>query len=219
VKILMINPNSSLEMSKTIDETAKKYASPGTEITTVTMPDGPQFIGGASDFVEQLPKVVEAVEKNLGAYDHFVIACGANVGLEPSRAVTGKVLGIGEVAFVTACAVAGRFSVLTPVTEGEEFVPGALDSLGIGRSRCASVRVVGDGASDAIVRNRHQQLDAYLEVGRRCVQDDGAGALVLNCAGMSDLKEYLEGQLGVPVTSGVGSSVKLAEQFGAVSRA
>jgi allantoin racemase len=217
MKILMINPNSSQEMSKTIDEAAKKYASPGTEITTVTMPDGPEFIGTAGDFVEQLPKVVETVRRNLAAYDHFVIACGANVGLEPSREVTRNVLGIGEVAFATACAVARSFSVLTPVTEGEQFVPGALDSLGIDRGKCASVRVVGDGAGDAIVRNRHQQLDAYLELGRRCVQDDGAGALVLNCAGMSDLKEILERQLGVPVTSGVGSSVKLAEQFGAVA--
>lgn len=218
MKILMINPNSSQEMSKTIDDTAKKYASPGTEITTVTMPDGPEFIGAARDFAEQLPKVVDTVQRNLTVYDHFVIACGANVGLAPSREITPSVLGIGEVAFATACAVAGSFSVLTPVTVGEQLVPRALDSQGIDRSKCASVRVVGDGAGDAIVRSRHERLDVYLDAGRRCVQDDGAGALVLHCAGMSDLKEYLEGQLGVPVTSGVGSSVKLAEQFGAVSR-
>jgi len=218
MKILMINPNSSKGMSQTIDATARRYASPGTQVTTVTMREDPECIGSAGAFVEQLPKVVETVERNLAQYDCFVIACGANVGLEASRERTGDVLGIGEVASATACAVARRFSVMSPVSAGEEFVPGALDSLGIDQSRCASVRVVGDGAGEAIVRDRHPRLDAYLEVGRRCVRDDGAGGLVLYCAGTSDLKEHLERQPGVPVTSGVGVSAKLAGQFGAVSR-
>ena len=44
MKILIINPNTSVEMSRTIDSTAQKCASPGTEITTVNPPDGPEFI-------------------------------------------------------------------------------------------------------------------------------------------------------------------------------
>ncbi len=56
-------------------------------------------------------------------------------------------------------------------------------------------------------------LDAYLKVGQTCIKEDGAGALILNCAGMSDLTEYLAERLKVPVISGVISAVKMAEQL------
>ena len=42
---------------------------------------------------------------------------------------------------------------------------------------------------------------------------DGAGALILSCAGMSDIKELLERELKVPVIAGVISALKIAEQF------
>jgi Asp/Glu/hydantoin racemase len=56
-------------------------------------------------------------------------------------------------------------------------------------------------------------------VGRKCIERDGADALVLACAGMSDLKDYLEGNLKAPVTSGVEFAVKIAELFGNFERA
>ncbi len=59
MKILIINPNTSLEMTKTINSTAKKYALPRTEITTVNPPDGPSFIGNAYDAALQTPKVLD----------------------------------------------------------------------------------------------------------------------------------------------------------------
>jgi len=56
-------------------------------------------------------------------------------------------------------------------------------------------------------------FDVYCQVGQECVAEDDAEALVLTCAGMSDLKERLEECLKVPVFSGVESAVKIAEQL------
>lgn len=197
MRILIINPNTSVEMSKTIDSTAKKYASPGTKITTVNPHDGPDFIANAYHIALQAPKVVDLVEKNKMNYDYLIIACGSDPGLEACRLVTQNVIGIGEAAIMTACAVAKRFSFLT-VTKGE--APSMLERLrclGIDQSRCASVRVVGSGINDEIVKKRKEMLDVYCQVGQKCVAEDGAGALILVCAGMSDLKEYLEEHLKV----------------------
>ena len=66
MRILIINPNTSVEMSKTIDSAAKKYASPGTEITSVNPQDGPEFLANAYDEALQVPKVMHLVEKNKG---------------------------------------------------------------------------------------------------------------------------------------------------------
>ncbi len=201
-----------MEYTKAIDSTAKKYASPGTEITTVNPQDGPDFIANAYHVALQAPKVVELVEKNKENYDCFIIACGADPGLDASRIVAKNVIGAGEAAILTACAVTKRFSFLSPV-KGEARRRAQLHCLGIDQNRCASAAFVGSGTDDEIVRKRHEMFDAYCQVGQKCIDEDGAGALILVCAGMCDLIERLEKCLKVPVISGVVSAVKIAEQL------
>ncbi len=46
---------------------------------------------------------------------------------------------------------------------------------------------------------------------RRAITEDGAGAIVLGCAGMAGLAAVLTHELGVPVIDGVGAAVKFAE--------
>lgn len=210
MKILIINPNTSVEMTKTIDTTAKRYAAAGMEITTLSPADGPDYIGNAYDRALQAPKVVAIVENNLNKYDYFIIACGSDPGLDACRVVTRKVIGIGETAIMTACAIASRFSFLSTTVESAVEVPLRLHGLGINMSRCASARPVG--TSDDIVKRRHELIDVYYKTGQKCIED-GAGALILACAGMSDIKEIIEQRLGVPVISGVISALKMIEQF------
>jgi len=213
MRILVINPNTSREMSQTIDGAAKRYASPQTEVTTINPTDGPDFIANAYDAALQAPKVVALVEENKENYDSFIIACGADPGLEACRVVTKNVIGIGEAAIMTACAVAKRFSFLTLLEGGVATDRERLHYLGIDQVRCASVRVVGSGLDNEIVGKRHESLALYCQVGRKCVEEDGAEALVLVCAGMSDLKGKLEDCLKVPVFSGVECAVKIAEHL------
>jgi allantoin racemase len=211
MKILVINPNSSIEMSETIDRVAKKFASSGTSITTVNPDDGPDFLADPYLAALQVPKVISLVEKNKKTYDAFVIACGGDPGLEPCRVVSKNVLGSAEAAIMTACAVARRFSFLNTMKGSS--VLDRLHALGIDRNRCASVRVLGGGTGDAIVKGRHKMIKAFCEVGKKCVDEDGAGALILLCAGLCDLTEYLQERIGVPVISGVISAIKIAEQL------
>ncbi len=56
-------------------------------------------------------------------------------------------------------------------------------------------------------------IDAYLKVGQTCIEEESAGALVLTCAGMSDLTEDLAECLRLPVISVVISAVRMAEQL------
>jgi allantoin racemase len=213
LKILVINPNTSSEMSKTIDKGASQAASYGTEITTVNPQDGPAFIANAYQAALQAARVVDLVEKSRMTYDCFVIACGVDPGLEACRIVSKNVVGAGEAAIMTACAVAKRFSFLSPLKGGEASKRERLRLLGIDQARCASVRVVGSGLDDEIIRKRDERFVLYHEAGQRCVDEDGASALVLTCAGMCDLEERLEKLLKIPVFSGVECAVKMAEQL------
>lgn len=215
MKILIINPNTSVEMTRTIDSTAKKYASPGTEITTVNPPDGPAFMSNAYHSAIQTPKVLDILEKNKSNYDYFILACGLDPGLDACRVVVKNIIGMGEAAIMTACAAASRFSFLSSTAETAATVPARVRSLGIDPYRLASARPVG--TSDEIIKKRKEMLDVYVRVGKQCI-DDGAGALILSCAGMSDIKEYLERELKVPVIAGAIAALKIIEQFTGLSR-
>ncbi|MFC1977814.1 aspartate/glutamate racemase family protein [Chloroflexota bacterium] len=216
MKTLIINPNTSLAMTETIDSTAKKYAYPGTEITTVSPSDGPSFICNAYDSAIQTPKVIDVLEKNKDSYDYFILACGHDPGLDACRVVVNNIIGMGEAAIMTACSVARRFSILSTTAESARAVPDRLRSLGIDPSRFASARAVG--TSDEIVKQRHEMFDVYCQVGQQCIEEDGAGALILSCAGMSDIRERLEQHLKVPVIAGVISALKITEQFSGITR-
>jgi allantoin racemase len=213
MKILIINPNSSAEMTNTIDMVAKKYASTGTEITTVNPPDGPTFISTAYHSAIQTPKVLDILDKNKGSYDYFILACGLDPGLDACRVVVKNIIGMGEAAIMTACAVAKRFSFLSSTGETAAAALDRLHSLGIDPSRCASARPLG--TSDEIVKRRNEMFEVYCQAGQKCIED-GAGALILSCAGMSDLKERLEQHLKVPVIAGVISAIRIAEQFSGI---
>ena len=59
---------------------------------------------------------------------------------------------------------------------------------------------------------------ALLEAGRKAVAEDRAEALLLGCAGMTNLEQRMEEALGVPVIDGVAAAVKLAESLVELSK-
>lgn len=213
MRILIINPNTSTEMTETIHGTARRCACPTTEVTTVNPTDGPRLIASAYDLAVQAVRVIDLVERNKDDYDCFIIACGGDPGLDACRTIARNVIGTGESGIMSACTLAKRFSVIGTSKSGAASISQKLASLGIDQRRCASARMVGAGIGDEIVRNRHEMLDVYCEVGNMCIAQDGADVLVLGCAGMSDLTHLLWKRLGIPVISGVISAVKAAEQI------
>jgi allantoin racemase len=52
-----------------------------------------------------------------------------------------------------------------------------------------------------------------VDEGRRAIEEDGAEAILLGCAGLGPLDKWMQEQLGVPVLDGVACGVKLAEDL------
>ena len=215
MKILIINPNTSENMTNAIDSAANKYAQAGTEITTVMPADGPDFLGTAYEQAIQVPKILDIIKENKDKYDYFILACGYDPGLDACRTIIPNVIGIGEAAIMTACSVAKKFSFLNSIPSSADAVPEKLRAVGIDPNRCASARPIENDSK--MLEKRHERFERYVELGKKLIED-GAGAIILACAGMSDLKESLEQRLGIPVIPGTVAAVKMAEQFWSVSR-
>ena len=84
--------------------------------------------------------------------------------------------------------------------------------------RCAKVRAaevpvlaLEDPASNA-------RRDVSAEIARAKLEDR-AGAIVLGCAGMTDLAASLSVEHGLPIVDGVAAAVKLAEALRLLRRA
>jgi allantoin racemase len=218
MRILIINPNTSQDFTQTIDATAKKHAANTTEIVTVNPEDGPDYLDTPAAQAMQIPKVIDIIRKNEKKYDAFVIACGADPGLEESRQVTPRVLGISQAAVMTACAIAPKFSFLNVVEWQKTLAADRMRRYDVEPSRCVSARCVGSGIGNDIVVNRQNKRELWYEVGKQCIEQDGAAALILSCAGTSDLREFLEERLKVPIIAGAISAVKIAEQMPVVTK-
>lgn len=210
MRILVINPNTTLSMTEAIATACRKVAQPTTEIVAVSPRRGPRSIEGyVEDYVSAVA-TLETIIENQGKFDAFILACYGDPGLSAARELVSEpVIGIGEASMHIACQVAHKFSILAviprikPMFEDMVKLEGMVD-------RCASIRTTDLSVLD-IERDYARAEAVLIEAGRRAVEEDGAEAICLGCAGMGPLDKRIQDAIGVPVLDGSACAVKLAE--------
>ncbi|MBV8443099.1 MAG: aspartate/glutamate racemase family protein [Hyphomicrobiales bacterium] len=211
MRIQVVNPNTTKSMTLKIGAAAKAAASPGVEVSAANPDFGPPSIEGYFDEAFSLPGLIAEIMKAKDA-DAFVIACFDDTGLEAARCATwAPVVGIGEAAFHMASLIADKFSVVTTLSRSIAPIEHNLEKYGL-KARCARVRA----ADVPVLALEEPGSDARRmiekEIGR-ALDEDGAEAIVLGCAGMADLARDLERSVGAPVLDGVACAVALAESL------
>ena len=211
MRILVINPNTTASMTDKIGKAAKFVASVGTEIIAVNPKDGPPSIEGYFDEVFVVPGMLAEMTKSKGI-DAYVIACFDDTGLDAARCATDvPVLGIGEAAFHFASLISGKFSVVTTLARSVPAIEHNLVKYGLA-SRCAKVRASDVAVLDLELPGSDARRKISDEIAK-AIAEDKAEAIVLGCAGMTDLASDLARDHGVPVLDGVACAVKLAESL------
>jgi allantoin racemase len=211
MRICVVNPNTTRSMTKKIGAAARSVASPGVEISAVNPEFGPPSIEGYFDEAFSIPGLIEEINKAADA-DAFVIACFDDTGLDAARCVTrAPVVGIGEAAFHLASLIAAKFSVVTTLARSIAPIEHNLMKYGLA-SRCSRVRAaeVPVLALEEPDSDARQRIEAEIE---RALAEDNAEAIVLGCAGMTDLAQDLASKTGVPVLDGVTCAVSLVESL------
>lgn len=212
MRIKIINPNTTLEMTRAIEAAARRYASPGTELSCVSPRMGPESIESYYDEYLSIPGVLEEIligERREGV-DAFVIACFGDPGLKGAREASRRpVIGIAEAAIATARFIAPSFSVVDVLDRSRNLTEETIRMHGAWEL-CRSVRTTNLGVLD-FARDPGRGLRALAEQSRRAVEEDRAECILLGCAGFVDFVEDLQKSLGVPVLDGVAPAVKYAE--------
>ena len=211
MQIRVINPNTTASMTALIGSAARAVAAGGTVITAVNPSFGAPSIECHLDDVWAAAGVAEQVQigEAEGA-EAFVIACFGDPGLHAARELArGPVIGIAEAAFHAASLVATGFSVVTTLTRTCVIAEHLVLQYGFER-RCRGIH----GTDIAVLELDDPASNAYsriLACAEEALAHDRSGAIVLGCAGMTDLCTSLQQRLGVPVIDGVATAVKLAE--------
>jgi len=207
-RILVINPNSNHLVTQGLKEALKPLEfDGGPEIVCETLTEGPYGIESQAD----ADSVVMPLRRFVESDNHpaaFVIACYSDPGLHVCREGTDRpVFGIAECGVLTALARAETFGVIAIAQRSIRRHVRYLRQMGL-IDRLAGERPLN--MSVAETASGEGTLAKMIEVGRVLKEEDGAGAIVMGCAGMARHRKALERALGIPVIDPTQAAVTMA---------
>lgn len=207
-RILVINPNSNEAVTEGLREALKPltYAE-GPEIVCTTLAEGPYGIE-TQEHVDSIAIPLRRKVEATNDADAFVIACYSDPGIHVAREGTSRpVFGIAESGVLTALARAERFGVIAIKSRS---IPRHMRYL---RQMALTDRLAGERALEMSVAETatgEKTLERMIAIGRELKDIDGAGAIVMGCAGMARHRRPLEQALGIPVIDPTQAAVTLA---------
>jgi len=179
----------------------------GPEIVCETLAEGPFGIESQADadsVTMPLRRFVESDKVSAA----FVIACYSDPGLHVCREATPRpVLGIAECGVLTALTRAETFGVIAIAQRSIRRHLRYLRQMGL-MDRLAAERPLD--MSVAETASGEGTLNKMTLIGRALKEKDGAGAIVMGCAGMARHRKALEDALGIPVIDPTQAAVTMA---------
>lgn len=215
MKLLLINPNISADVSALIRAEAERSAAPGTEITVLTAPFGVAYIETRFEAILGAYAAAQLAAEHGPRHDAVVIAAFGDPGLGGIRELLPvPVLGLTESALASACLLGQRFSIIAISQRIRAWYRDVVHANGL-LDRMASLRALDEGLSS--IGSVQQEHGARLQqLCEQAVDQDGADVIILAGAPLAGLARSLRGQLPVPVVDGVSSAVAHAQSLHAL---
>ena len=210
MRILVVNVNTSASMTATIADSARRYASAGTEIVALQPAFGADGVDCSFESYLAAVGIMDRVVTYDQPYDAVVMAGFGEHGRDGlQELIEQPVVEICEAAAHAAMMIGRTYSVVTTLQRSVAAVEDRLRLAGLDQ-RCASVRG-NDMSTSEVDRDPRAALVSIVEEARKAVELDHAEVICLGCAGMAGLEEAITKELGVPVIDGVGAAVRFAE--------
>ncbi|MCO4054451.1 MAG: Asp/Glu racemase [Bosea sp.] len=211
-RILVVNPNANEAVTQGLRDALTGFANAaGPEIVCATLAGGPFGIE-TQEHIESVTLPLRRLMESDSESAAFIIACYSDPGLHVCREATARpVFGIAECGVLTALARADTFGVIAIKTRSIARHYRYMRQMGL------TDRLVGERAlemSVAETASGEGTLARMIEAGL-ALKADGAGAVVMGCAGMARHRKPLEEAIGVPVIDPVQAAVAMA--IGAVA--
>jgi Asp/Glu/hydantoin racemase len=213
MRLLLINPNSSPEITNLVLENAQICASPGTLFEPVTARFGARYIGTRAAAAIAGHAGIDAFAAAYRPYhDGVLLACFGDPGIEALRELSPvPAIGMAEAAMREALTLGTRVGILTG---GERWVPMLTEFVGtLGlAAKLAGVRAVAaTGAQIAAEPDR--AIAELAAAANAAIDQDGADIVVLGGAGLAGLVPRVQPLVRGKVLGSLEASVARLERM------
>ena len=214
MKLLVINPNISDDVTALIESEALRSASPGTELVVRTAGHGVEYIETRFESLIAAGAVAEVIAEytrpGSGPVDGVVVAAFGDPGMPALKELTDvPVIGITEAALCAAALQGHRFSIIAISDRIRPWYLDCVERFGLG-GRLASIRSINESLN-GIGSVQHDFKETLLALSRQAVTEDGADVVILAGAPLAGLARELRGQIPVPVVDGISAGIRMAE--------
>ncbi|WP_371227958.1 aspartate/glutamate racemase family protein [Roseovarius sp. 2305UL8-3] len=202
MSILVYNPNSSMTVTLAIADSLKPLG----EYFEVTLNvDGPATIRTDEDaYLAGNMFLSRALTSDC---DGFIIACFSDPGLDQARAkLTKPITGAQEASILEATERAERYGIIALSSKAVPRHQKNIAKMGL-LDRLVAELPLPDVSAAA---SGQDVIWPEMLTNGRDLKRQGAGAIVLGCAGMGTLAERLQAELSIPVIDPVQAAGKLA---------
>src|SRR6516165_1946408 len=208
-RILVINPNSTVSVTRAIDEAMAPLRIPGgPAIECTTLEEGPPGVESQIDADGVILPLFHLIREKDADTAAFVIACFSDPGLFAAREATAKpVLGIAECGILTALTLGHRFGVISILAASVPRHLRYIGAMGVAQ-RLAGDLPIGLGVTE--LADARATQTRMIEVGRRLRDGHGADVLVMGCAGMARYRGDLQEAVRIPVVEPTQAAVTMA---------
>jgi allantoin racemase len=215
MRILVINPNTTIAVTESIVAEARRSAPPQVEITGVTARFGSPFIQTPEESETARHAVLELVSRLAPGFDAVVIAAFSDPGLEEARAMSPvPVVGIAESAMLTAVMCGGRFAIVTLGPALRPIFENAAHSLGCA-DRLAGIHILDTGsgagsASEAVTTVQRDHGDALARLCGKAAAAEGVRSIILGGGPLAGLAYWIRARVPVPLLDGTACAINHA---------
>lgn len=203
---LIINPNTSMEMSEGIRITAQRVFTPPWEYSLVNAPAGPESLESWRDY-QLAGTAVLPLLKDHSQADGVLLACFGDPGLFALKEISPvPVLGIAEASISLALLLGGRFGILAAMSRAVGLMDEMVRMYGL-EARYAGTLPLNLRALD--LEADHPHTLQVLEQAGGQLAARGADVLLLGCAGLTGFSQELAQRLPFAIVDPVEAGCRL----------
>lgn len=204
-EILVINPNSSKAVTRSMEGCLGVFDGNGHQIRCVELENAPPGIETDDHVSEVIPLLLAAAVD--ARADAIVISCFSDPGIGRVRAATPlPVTGIAEAAYLAALGLGDRFGIVSLGPSSIVRHRRYLEALKL-EHRLAGDRSLDMTIVELVATNVVQRV---ARIGAALRDEDGADVVILGCAGLGAYRTALQAELGLPIVDPVQAGVALA---------
>ncbi len=210
MRILVLNPNTSAEITERLAAAAKAAAAEGTIVTTATATRGVPYISTRAEAQIGGAIALEMLADRYRDHDAAIIAAFGDPGLFGARELFDiPVVGMAEASMLTACMLGRRFAIVTFARALGPWYQECVDMHGLA-GRCAGIRMLDD-PFESIGDVQDEKEGLLAELAEKAALDLEADSIILAGAPLASLAARVRDKIPVPVVDQMAAALKQAE--------